>query len=133
MWLGATWTKSKSRSTKPSQPLPPQLYHHQPLQVNQIHLPTKQSRFLNLCPMWTYSSNVSQYQSLTGYIFDQTILKSQTICKSLSLLIQFCYRDRQALDATMATVNVTFQAPDTLLAVDVESIGVDFRKRYSVF
>ena len=64
---------------------------------------------------------------------DQTILKSQTICKSLSLLIQFCYRDRQALDATMATVNVTFQAPDTLLAVDVESIGVDFRKRDYVF
>ena len=39
------------------------------------------------------------------------------------------FRAGQALDATLQTVTLTFVTVDTLLAVDVESVGVDFRKR----
>ena len=53
------------------------------------------------------------------------------------MLLSF-FRAGQALDATLQTVTLTFVTVDTLLAVDVESVGVDFRKRcvrvsYSVF
>jgi len=67
------------------------------------------------------------------------IKNSKSILKSLPnvdlqlkrLTVSVVDRSGQALDATLQTVNLTFQTPDTLLAVDVESVGVDFRKRFA--